>query len=291
MLRPHDEGMRPIIPHVSWRALEAVGRRKHVACAFLDNAGRRFVSKIGAWGNNDGEEDNAEPSVDKGRAAHAEVARARTDEDNGDRAEAQAEHGCVVSAGIKADRDAGRRSGEEEGVKVSCALVGGISMQEQTGSSEQLPRSEVMRLLLELHKENSLFVRHYEDTRFKFAQITIALAAALVGVSRFPSIGSGSQHWIALCIIALGLFGVLITLKYTERADRHAAISRAFRRAMSEGAGDEGGHRIEDIYEDAVRKHAARKGITGLMHNIRARWFWVALHCLVLLLGGTMLLI
>jgi hypothetical protein len=68
-----------------------------------------------------------------------------------------------------------------------------------------------MRLLLELHKENSLFVRHYEDTRFKFSQITIALAAALVGVSRFPAMGGGSQHWVAMCIITLGLSGILIT--------------------------------------------------------------------------------
>jgi hypothetical protein len=164
-------------------------------------------------------------------------------------------------------------------------------MQEQAQSSERLPRSEVMRLLLELHKENSLFVRHYEDTRFKFSQITIALAAALVGVSRFPAMGGGSQHWVAMCIITLGLSGILITLKYTERADRHAAISRGFRRAMSEDAGDIGEKRIEEIYEDAVRMHAERKGITGLMHNIRARWFWVALHCLVLVLGVTMLLI
>jgi hypothetical protein len=164
-------------------------------------------------------------------------------------------------------------------------------MQEQMGMSEQVSRSDVTRLLLELHKENTLFIRHYEDTRFKFAQITIALAAALVGVSRFPSISAGSQHWIALCIIALGLFGILITLKYTERADRHAAIARAFRRAISEKVDDKEGNRIEDIYEDAVGKHAQRKGITGLMHNIQARWFWVALHRLVLVLGATMLLI
>jgi hypothetical protein len=105
----------------------------------------------------------------------------------------------------------------------------GISIQEQTGRSEQVARSEVIRLLLELYKENSLFVRHYEDTRFKFAKPTSALAAALVGVSRLPAIGGVSQRWIALCIIVLGLSGILITLKYTERADRHAAISRAFR--------------------------------------------------------------
>jgi hypothetical protein len=149
----------------------------------------------------------------------------------------------------------------------------------------------VIKSLLELHKENNLFVRHYEDTRFKFAQITIALAAALVGVSRFPALGSGNQRWVALCIIALGFSGILTTLKYTERADRHAAISRAFRRAMSDCIGSVGEKRIEEIYQDAVRMHADREGVTGLMHNLQARWFWVALHCLAIMLGITMLLI
>jgi hypothetical protein len=38
-------------------------------------------------GNDDGEEDYAEPTVDEGRRGHSEDARARADEDNGDRAE------------------------------------------------------------------------------------------------------------------------------------------------------------------------------------------------------------
>jgi hypothetical protein len=36
--------------------------------------------------DNNGQEDDAEPSVDKGRAARAEDARVRANEDNGDRA-------------------------------------------------------------------------------------------------------------------------------------------------------------------------------------------------------------
>jgi hypothetical protein len=60
----------------------------------------------------------AETSVDKGRGTHAESARASADEDNGDRAQTQAERGCSVSAVIKTGRDAGRRSREEKDVKL-----------------------------------------------------------------------------------------------------------------------------------------------------------------------------
>jgi hypothetical protein len=76
-------------------------------------------------GNNDGEEgaDSKDGEaenvacVDEGRGAHAEDVRAREDKDDCDRAEAQAERGCGVSAGIKAGRDARGRSRGEEGVK------------------------------------------------------------------------------------------------------------------------------------------------------------------------------
>jgi hypothetical protein len=68
-------------------------------------------------GKNDGEEDNAEPAVDEGRGAHAEEARGPADKDSGDRAQAQAERGCRVSAGIKGGRDGGRRSREEGSVR------------------------------------------------------------------------------------------------------------------------------------------------------------------------------
>jgi hypothetical protein len=75
--------------------------------------------------NNDGQEDNAGSSVDEGRGAHAEDACTRADEDNCDRAEAQAERGCGVSAGIITGRDTGRRSREEECVIAQGRVVVG----------------------------------------------------------------------------------------------------------------------------------------------------------------------
>jgi hypothetical protein len=41
-----------------------------------------------------------------------------------DRAQAEAERGCDVSSGLKAGRDAGRRSREEECVKGNCLVHG-----------------------------------------------------------------------------------------------------------------------------------------------------------------------
>jgi hypothetical protein len=69
-------------------------------------------------GNRDGEEDNAEPSMDEGRGAHVEGVCAREDKDGGERVETYAERGCDVWSCVKVGRDAGRRS-EEEGVRGS----------------------------------------------------------------------------------------------------------------------------------------------------------------------------
>jgi hypothetical protein len=66
-------------------------------------------------GERNGEEDNADPSVDEGRGTHAEVAHAREDED-GNCAKAGAERRCDVWSGVKTGRDAGGRSKEERDV-------------------------------------------------------------------------------------------------------------------------------------------------------------------------------
>ena len=65
----------------------------------------------------DGEKDNEEPTVDEGRATHAEGTRARADEDNGDRAQAQAKLCGDASEGVDIRCDAGDTSKEERGVK------------------------------------------------------------------------------------------------------------------------------------------------------------------------------
>ena len=57
-------------------------------------------------GERNGEEGNAEPSVDEGRAAHAQDAHGCEDKD-GDCAKAEAERRCDVSSDVKAGRDVG----------------------------------------------------------------------------------------------------------------------------------------------------------------------------------------
>ena len=156
---------------------------------------------------------------------------------------------------------------------------------EATGS-----RGDAARILLDLYKENLGFVRHYEEIRFKFSQLTITLAAALVGLSKVTNLGRRHEILIALFIVLLGLSGVMLVLTYTDRADRHAAIARAFRQTISEMLMQSKNPTIEDIHQAAARRHRYRSRKTRFLHHIRARYFWIAMHSLVVSFGIAFLL-
>ena len=150
-----------------------------------------------------------------------------------------------------------------------------------------MPPAEIAKLLLENQKENDAFIRHYEDVRFKITQVTVTLAGLLIGALRFGprSLRPVANLPVALFVIILGIIGILISAKYSERADRHATIARAYRRAVSALVGKIEGREIEEIHESAVSQHAASTGLTRLMYAIRARYFWYAVHSCIILLG------
>jgi len=149
----------------------------------------------------------------------------------------------------------------------------------------ELTQADIVRALVQNQMEENVFVRHYEEIRFKITQMTITLSGLLIGALRF---GNSQQHTARLFgvfIIILGILGVLISAKYTERADRHASLSRAYRRAVSNLLGQIGNDDLEKIHEHAALKHRDTKSITGLLHDVRARLFWVGIHICMIVLG------
>jgi hypothetical protein len=151
-------------------------------------------------------------------------------------------------------------------------------------SARDIPASEIIRILMEQEKENNTFIRHYEDVRFKITQINVTLSVLLVGASRFGNLHA-SKILLSIFIMVLGIHGILVCAKYTERADRHAVISRACRRALSDFVGDFDRTSLEDMHQKAAARHSSNRGITDVFVNIRARWFWIAIHASVVVLG------
>ncbi len=121
----------------------------------------------------------------------------------------------------------------------------------------------------------------------KTFDLSVTLAGLLIGASRFGTQQSqiSNKFPIALFIVTLGVIGILISAKYSERADRHAVISRAFRQAMSKLIGDFLGGDLEATHQNAATEHARDRSITGLLYGIRTRYFWLAVHGCVVFLG------
>jgi hypothetical protein len=162
-----------------------------------------------------------------------------------------------------------------------------------TNPKPSLSSAETANILLENQKINNDFIRHYEDVRFKITQVTVTLSALLIGASRFAPSGQNtapSDHPItrspiALFVIALGLIGIFISLKYSERADRHGVISRAYRRAVSDLVGAIHDTTVEQIHQTAASRHAAERNFTNILRPVRARFFWVLIHAVIVALG------
>jgi hypothetical protein len=149
----------------------------------------------------------------------------------------------------------------------------------------ELTQADVIKALLQNQMEENVFVRHYEETRFKITQMTITLSGLLIGALRFGNSQQHTSRLLGLFIVILGVLGGLISAKYTERADRHASLSRAYRRAASDLLGKIGNDDLEKIHEGAALKHRDTKSLTGLLHDVRARLFWVGIHICMIVLG------
>ncbi len=148
-----------------------------------------------------------------------------------------------------------------------------------------LTEADVVRALIQNEVEANLYVRHYEETRFKITQMTITLSGLLIGALRFGSPEQHTSRLLGTFIVILGFLGVFISAKYTERADRHAALARAYRRGASDILNKIGTGNLEKIHEDAALKHKKTRSLTGLLHDVRARLFWMGIHVCMIVLG------
>lgn len=134
-------------------------------------------------------------------------------------------------------------------------------------------------------QENYMFVRHHEEHREKSTQIILLLAGGALTVASWPSLEARSTIIVlASIVLILGLFGVLLSYKHTERANFHMERVRGFRKALAETGVDLG---IDMIHKDAEKK--ARKKYRFL-YCIRLHWLWAGISALIAAGGGSLLL-
>lgn len=139
---------------------------------------------------------------------------------------------------------------------------------------------EMAKIYFDMHKEQGVYIRHYEEMRFKLSQVILIITSVLIGFSKSDLIHNKPVFLLSIIVIALGAFGIFSTVKYSERADRHAALARRFRRMTSEVLSDTS--TMELSYKDEVAEHDRHSPI---VKNWRVRYFWVLLHAFVIMTG------
>jgi hypothetical protein len=80
------------------------------------------------------------------------------------------------------------------------------------------------------YKDNLDWMRHNESQRAMITQILLGIAAALVAL--FPEEPAAGDWRIPAFLIGVGVFGILVVLKYWERFSFHNAQAHHFRRLL-----------------------------------------------------------
>jgi hypothetical protein len=70
-------------------------------------------------------------------------------------------------------------------------------------ASAAVPATEIAKLPFSNEQENGVFIRHYEDVRFKITQVTVTLAGLLIGATRFSPVRTAPATKVRGPLLAL----------------------------------------------------------------------------------------
>ena len=138
-----------------------------------------------------------------------------------------------------------------------------------------IERSEV---LLEYWKDQRAQARQIESQRVSLSNLSLLLAGAGLGLLAGREL---SRAWLplTLTIIAIGIYGALGSVKLAERYDLHISYANVFSGLLSESLSI-------TAYEDSIHQaRLAHHRAHPIVHKIRLRSLWVALHIFVATLG------
>jgi hypothetical protein len=145
------------------------------------------------------------------------------------------------------------------------------------------PDASAKDILLAMYKEQMERCRSHEQKREIVSTVIFAVVGALLAYT-----AKESTHMFRvityLFIIALGIFGMLITYKHYERYEMHNERGRAFRRKLCTISPYT---EINEIVDTTKRKHKAEFKISS---KIEAHYLWMSLHMLIVAAGIAFLL-
>lgn len=137
--------------------------------------------------------------------------------------------------------------------------------------------------LLEMYKEERTHARHHESMRSGVANYLLALTVAILGIianldfrfNTFP---------LAILLVLLGIYGLLISIKFYERYNFHTSRASDFRRRIDELCPKSKILKMKTIGQKRHSKEFKK------IKNMRLNYLWLFLYIFLIILGAGCLL-
>lgn len=142
--------------------------------------------------------------------------------------------------------------------------------------------SQSVEILLRIMEDNKAQARQAEDQRVAITGFVVLIASAIQGGLTQTGFNKNSLP-LTIMLIILGLFGGLASVKLHQRASLSYTTSNKILERLEELYPSTHIHKIlESSTHEQIGK---RKAVAFLHTRIRVYAIWLALHCLIIILG------
>ena len=153
--------------------------------------------------------------------------------------------------------------------------------------------ADQIQIIWNQYKDEQEWQRHNETQRATLSQILLSISAALVAL--FPKSPQVGDWLIPAFLIGIGLFGILVVLKYSERFLSHVAVAGEYRKVLDAFFKPENGDQnlqkylFTETLEAAIAHHNEKTFFALRTVYFRQHWLWVGLFASITILGLTLL--
>ena len=139
--------------------------------------------------------------------------------------------------------------------------------------------TETINVLLEMYKSEMSWAKQAEDQRTTIANIILVVASIIIGI--IPKSGGLGKDTlpVSIFLIALGLYGALVSQKLYERFRFHYGRARHHRRKLNELLPDT---EIQKSMDDADEEHKKKY---RWLSRVSFNRLWMSLYITIAVAG------
>lgn len=135
-----------------------------------------------------------------------------------------------------------------------------------------------------MYQEQIFHVRHHETLRAQSTNLIVVVSATLLAFLASSAASPGRQVVLGVFLVAVNIYGLLMSLKHYERSRLHATVASKYRDVLSENT-PVGDQTLNAARASGHQIHGERFSVP-FVANVRAYVMWSGLHVLLALIGG-----